>query len=121
MDNANTQFAVLGLRAAQNAGVPVPELVWAKSLNHWTLDQVKDGGWPYRHANDANQGSSRSMSAAGMYCTLVAKASLKRKDPATLMGDEPIKRVMALFAKHYPVPEARRDRSPGHVGSVYYD
>jgi hypothetical protein len=122
MDNSNTQFAVLGLRAAQNAGVPAPEAAWAKSLNHWAADQVKDGGWPYRRdPADANQGGSRSMSAAGMYCTLVAKATLKRKAPETLVGDDSIKKVLGLLTKHYPVPEPRRDRAGGHVGSVYYD
>jgi hypothetical protein len=122
MDNSNTQFAVLGLRAAQNAGVPAPEAVWAKSLNHWTGDQVKDGGWPYRRdPADANQGGSRSMSAAGMYCTLVSKATLKRKAPEMLVGDDSIKKVLGLLTKHYPVPEPRRDRPGGHAGSVYYD
>lgn len=122
MDNSNTQFALLGMRASQNAGVPVPEASWAKSLNHWAADQVKDGGWPYRRdRDDPNQGGSRSMSAAGMYCTLVAKATLKRKDPQILANDEPIKKVVALFSKQYPVPEARRDRPGGHVHSVYYD
>jgi hypothetical protein len=122
MDNSNTQFAVLGLRAAQNAGVPAPEAAWAKSLNHWAGDQVKDGGWPYRRdPADANQGGSRSMSAAGMYCTLVAKATLKRKAPETLVGDDSIKKVLALFTKQYPVPDPRRDRPGGHGGSIYYD
>src|SRR6185436_12075222 len=48
MDNSNTQFAVLGLRAAMNAGVQVPVVSWVRSLNHWMADQNKDGSWPYR-------------------------------------------------------------------------
>ena len=56
-----------------------------------------------------------------MYCTLVAKATLKRKAPETLVGDESIKKVLGLFAKQYPVPEPRRDRAGGHVHSPYYD
>ncbi len=122
MDNSNTQFALLGMRASQNAGIPVPEAAWAKSLNHWHADQLKDGGWPYRRApDDPNQGHTRSMSAAGMYCTLVAKATLRRKAPETLLGDEPIKKVVGLFTKQYPIPDAKRERPGGHVHSIYYD
>jgi hypothetical protein len=122
MDNSNTQFAVLGLRAAQNAGVPIPERVWAKSLNHWVLDQNKDGSWPYRKdKTNPNAGGSRSMSAAGLYCSLVAKASLKRKDPVLLTGEEPFKKGLEHVKKDYPVPELAHDRSPGHVHSPYYD
>ncbi|HLY09931.1 MAG TPA: HEAT repeat domain-containing protein, partial [Planctomycetota bacterium] len=88
MDNSNTQFAVLGLRAAQNAGVPAPSAAWVRSLNHWNNDQNKDGSWPYRRdKNNANPGGTRSMTAAGLYCSLVAKATLKRKAPETLVSE----------------------------------
>lgn len=122
MDNSNTQFAVLGLRAAQNAGVPVPPVTWARSLNHWAADQDKDGSWPYRkEKNNPNQGGTRSMTSAGLYCSLVAKASLRRKDPATLTTEEPFKKGFEYFRKNYPVYEVVRDRSPGHIHSPYYD
>jgi hypothetical protein len=122
MDNSNTQFAVLGLRAAQNAGVPAPVVTWARSLNHWVVDQNKDGSWPYRkEKNNVNQAGSRSMTAAGLYCSLVAKASLKRKDPVTLVAEDPFKKGLEHFKKNYPVPALARDRSPGHVFSPYYD
>ena len=61
------------------------------------------------------------MSAAGMYCELVSRATLKRKAPETLVAEEPIRKVLGLFAKQYPVPPPRREREGGHVHSVYYD
>jgi hypothetical protein len=122
MDNSNSQFAVLGLRAAANAGIPIPDRAWARSLAHWLNDQTKDGGWPYRKEKDnAAQGGTRSMSAAGLYCTLVSNASLRRKDPVSLLNDAAVKRGFDWHQKHYPVPEPRRDRPSGHVHSVYYD
>ncbi len=122
MDNSNTQFAVLGLRAAQNAGVPVPDRAWAKSHAHWLHDQVKDGAWPYRKDKDnPNQGGTRSMTAAGLYCTLVSSASLRKKDPVTLVGEPAFKRGLEYFKRSYPVPEPRRERGGGHVHSIYYD
>jgi len=122
MDNSNTQFAVLGLRAAQNAGVPAPPVVWLRSLNHWTGDQNKDGSWPYkRDKNNPNPGGSRSMTAAGLYCSLVAKATLKRKDPVLLAAEDPFKKGLEYFKKNIPLPEFGRARQPGHVFSSYYE
>lgn len=122
MDNSNHQFASLGLRSAANAGVPIPGAVWVRSMNHWQFDQNKDGSWPYRRdKKNPNPGGTRSMTAAGLYGSLVAKASLRRKPAELLALEEPFKKGLAHFAKHYPVPEARRDRSGGHVHSPYYD
>lgn len=122
MDNSNTQFAVLGLRAVQNAGVPIPVVTWVRALNHWVADQNRDGSWPYRREkNNPNPGGTRSMTAAGLYCSLVAKATLRRKDPVILAGEEPFKRGLDHFKKNYPVYDLARDRSPGHVHSPYYD
>lgn len=122
MDNSNTQFAVLGLRAAQNAGVPTPPAVWLRSMNHWTADQNKDGSWPYkRDKNNPNPGGSRSMTAAGLYCSLVAKATLKRKDPVLLAAEDPFKKGLEYFKKNSPLYDFGRTRHPGHVQSPYYD
>jgi hypothetical protein len=122
MDNSNTQFAVLGLRAAMNAGVQVPVVAWVRSLNHWTADQNKDGSWPYRKDKaNPNAGGTRSMTAAGLYCSLVAKATLRRKDPVTLSGEDPFKKGLEHFKKNYPVYEFGRALAGGHVHSPYYD
>lgn len=122
MDNSNTQFAVLGLRAAMNAGVPVPPVTWIRSLNHWAADQNKDGSWPYRKdKKNPNAGGTRSMTAAGLYCSLVAKATLKRKDPVTLAGEDPFKKGLEHFKKSYPVYDFGRTLAGGHVHSPYYD
>ncbi|HEV3026233.1 MAG TPA: prenyltransferase/squalene oxidase repeat-containing protein, partial [Planctomycetota bacterium] len=122
MDNSNTQFAVLGLRAAQNAGVPAPPASWVRSLNHWNGDQNKDGSWPYRRdKNNPNPGGSRSMTAAGLYCSLVAKATLRRKPPELLAAEDPFKKGLDYFKKNNPVYDFGRTRHPGHVQSPYYD
>ncbi len=122
MDNSNTQFAVLGLRAAQNAGVPTPPAVWLRSLNHWMGDQNKDGSWPYkRDKNNPNPGGTRSMTAAGLYCSLVAKATLKRKDPVLLAAEDPFKKGLEYFKKNNPLYDFGRARVGGHVHSPYYD
>ena len=61
-DNSNTQFALLGLHEAANAGVPVPKTIWTRSLKHFSKTQNRDGGWGYR----GGQGSYGSMTTAGV-------------------------------------------------------
>ena len=46
-DNSNTQFALLGLFAASEVGVPVDPGVWALSHDYWVRSQKLDGSWSY--------------------------------------------------------------------------
>ena len=46
-DNSNTQYALLGLNAASEAGVPVKPEVWALSRRYWERSQKPNGGWAY--------------------------------------------------------------------------
>ena len=61
-DNSNTQFALLGLHEAANAGVPVPRETWLRSARHFRNTQDSGGGWGYR---GRAQGYG-SMTAAGL-------------------------------------------------------
>jgi prenyltransferase beta subunit len=47
IDNSNTQFALLGLRAARLLGLEVPEKVWLEALDGLSLFRGKDGGFSY--------------------------------------------------------------------------
>lgn len=60
-DNSNTQYALLGLHAASEAGVKVKPEVWALSRKYWEDAQREDGGWGYHDR-------SRSESTASMTC-----------------------------------------------------
>ena len=61
-DNSNTQYALLGLNAASEAGLTVRPEVWALSRTYFELSQNRDGGWGYtpRHKQ-----STASMTCAG--------------------------------------------------------
>lgn len=63
-DNSNSQFAVLGVWMASEAGANVPgaEQYWQLIQDHWLREQRDDGGWGYKD----DQTSSGSMSAAGL-------------------------------------------------------
>jgi hypothetical protein len=72
-DNSNTQYALLGLNAAAEAGVPIPNDVWQTSRLHWLACQQPDGGWAYR--SGAPQ-SSASMTTAGISSLIIAGSRL---------------------------------------------
>ena len=63
-DNSTTQFALLGLKAAKDAGIDVPQTVFDKSAKHFLWYQNKDGSWAYRVAK--KQKGKDSMTAAGL-------------------------------------------------------
>jgi Domain of unknown function (DUF4159) len=67
-DSSNTQYALLGLNAASEAGVPVKPEVWELSRAYFELFQNRDGGWGYtpRHKQ-----SSASMTCAGISSLII--------------------------------------------------
>jgi hypothetical protein len=68
-DNSNTQYAVLGLRAAARAGVRIKRKTWERVWHHLITTRCPDGGYSYTVQN-ATRGSS-SMTAAGVSCLLI--------------------------------------------------
>lgn len=92
-DLSNTQFAVLGLRAAANGGAKIQKGIWEKALALFEKIQGSDGGWPY-----SGSGSSYTMSAAGMMGWLVCKLSLDAKSkPETLLRESRMERGLKYF------------------------
>ena len=61
-DHSNSQFALLGLHAAAEAGVRVPKPVWDRARMRVLDTQNRDGGWSYRGGG----GSYGSMTAANV-------------------------------------------------------
>jgi hypothetical protein len=90
-DNSCTQFALLGLRAAQNISnyksgfnINIPKSVWEKALAYLISDQSTDGGWSYT----GPQGSYGSMTAAGICGLIMCLSSLdtNRNTPELING-----------------------------------
>jgi hypothetical protein len=73
-DNSNTQYALLGLNAASEAGIPVRPEVWTLARRYWEECQHGDGGWAY--TPDANSPASASMTCAGISSLIIT--GLKR-------------------------------------------
>lgn len=72
-DNSNTQFAMLGLWAARQAGVEVPEAAWKEIRDFYLRTQQKEGSWGYRPYVDP---ASMTMTTAGLGGLLISAMEL---------------------------------------------
>ena len=72
-DRSNGQFAILGLRDAANAGVPISRRVWENVRKQWERGQNTDGGWGYT----PSQKSTGSMTMAGLASVAIARQMLR--------------------------------------------
>ncbi len=68
-DNSNTQYALLGLYAASEVGVPVRPEVWTLARQFWENTQHRDGGWSY--TADPKSPASGSMTCAGISSLII--------------------------------------------------
>lgn len=77
-DHSNAQFAVLGLREAAFAGIPVNRVTWENIARHWVASQQGDGGWGY--SGLPGESSRGSMTVAGIATLNIVKTMLREDD-----------------------------------------
>lgn len=119
-DFSNTQFAVLGLRAAANAGSKVPRIAWERALALYEKHQSsKDKGWPYvgRDPNakvSYEPSSSHAMTAAGAYGWMICKSSLEERiSPEDLGQKDRVQNALEYLTKNWKIDAAG-------LGDPYY-
>jgi hypothetical protein len=71
-DNSNSQYALLGLNAASEAGYAVRPEVWLRARRYWETTQNNDGSWGYHPSS----GATGSMTCAGISSLIIT--GLKR-------------------------------------------
>ncbi len=64
-DYSNTQYALLGLRAAKDCGIPIDPKVWFKALNHALSFQAEDGPKVMRTIRASGKGQKDYVFDAG--------------------------------------------------------
>jgi len=79
-DVSRTEFACLGLRAAERLGERVPERVWTRVERYLVSRQDADGGWGYREGGPA----TGSMTAGA--CAALVAAGIDAADRPGLRG-----------------------------------
>jgi hypothetical protein len=84
-DNSNTHYALVGLNAAREVGVPVKPEVWALARRYWEEYQHNDGGWAY--TSDPAKRVSSSMTCAGI-SSLIITGQNRLQGEESLAGDQ---------------------------------
>jgi hypothetical protein len=83
-DNSNSQFALLGLYEAEQAGVEIDPQVWQRALEYWLRCQHDDGAWSYDVGR--LQRATGSMTCAGIAALVIASGQLHEGD-ARIVGE----------------------------------
>lgn len=92
-DQSNTQFAILGLREAVEAGATVSRQTWELARDYWERNQNADGGWGYNVGgltNVRDKAPSRgSMTVAGVASLSITQQMLKSDEGVAADGTPP--------------------------------
>jgi hypothetical protein len=77
-DGSNSQYAMLALWHARQAGIPIDRKVWEEIRDYYTRTQNQDGYWIYSlgDAPDELKGPSGTMTVAGLCAVLIAGMEL---------------------------------------------
>ena len=123
-DNSNTQYALLGLNAASEAGIPVRPEVWALSRAYFEYFQNRDGGWGY---TPQQKQSTASMTCAGISSLIICGSrrfqSLEYLQGETIRDcgegafDPFLNRGIDWLANHFDV---RQNLGHGQQYKLYY-
>jgi hypothetical protein len=85
-DNSNSQYGALGVWAALEAGVEVPNSFWMAVQKHWLSCQLPDGEWAYTGYGDMGR---LSMTVAGITTLLVTEDQLDARLVVNQLGHPP--------------------------------
>ncbi len=88
-DQSNSQFAILGLREAVEAGYRADRLTWERARDYWELNQNHDGGWGYSPAGTGNAPSRGSMTVAGVASLAITQQMLQSDSGVAPDGTPP--------------------------------
>ena len=109
-DRSNSQYAVLALRDAVHAGVPVSINTWKLIKQYWGTQQSADGGWGYQSKVGASRGS---MTVAGIATMVIVNSMLGDELEINPDGtpnccvnkddDESIERAIRWMSNHFSV------------------
>lgn len=124
-DYSNSQYGVLGVWAAADAGLEVPPAYWRSVEAAWLRGQQNDGGWGYRP--NQSTASYASMTAAAVATLFITNDYLHTQDYQDLTKDfrnEPLENGLKWLATNfapddnsgYDLSRLRQRRAGGGFG-----
>jgi len=116
-DHSCTQYALLGLRAADDSGVTIPLKTWKLIEVYLITTQMGDGGWSYT-ARGKSYGSMSAASLGGLYI-----CGMKMHERSTKCGEYEqnlrIAKGLNWLASHFSV-EQNPGRGASHASYYRY-
>jgi hypothetical protein len=100
VDNSNTEYAVLALHAASQAGARIPEQAWKDIRARYLRMQNPDGGWPYPPSFPEK--STLSMTCAGLCTLLITAKELRLKDDEDLRH---VRKAVDYLTRHFDLAQ----------------
>ena len=106
-DASNTQFAILALSEADQAGADVPDDVWRKADRHLRSAQLPGGGWGYVYHDPDPAEAYGSITAAVIASLHLCHERLSGREPAETTADRLaiLERGIEWLAQHYSLKE----------------
>jgi hypothetical protein len=101
-DNSNSNYALMGLAAIEDADVPgveIPQSYWKNYDAYWRTNQNADGGWGY--APNDRPTSQATMTAAGMASLLLLRQHVVSETLAAPKPDKALDSAMVSLGKQY--------------------
>lgn len=126
-DNSNSQFALLGLHEAEQAGVSVDAATWQRALDYWLSCQRPDGAWGYYKTVEDQPPAppTGSMTCAGIGALVISQGRLGAGDARVEGGairccceqtdDDPVKRGLEWMGSKFTV---NANPSPAGFGGI---
>jgi hypothetical protein len=112
-DHSASNYGVLGIWAAAQMNLELPNEIWAVMDTAWRRNQMPDGGWCYVNGSDNGEWrkSTLSMTTAGVATLFITQDYLYADRGIKCIGnihDENIDRGMAWMAKNFNEYKTRR-------------
>src|SRR6202042_921364 len=74
--HSRSQYGVLGMAAARQMGIDVPDAYWKTIETCWSDHQAADGGWSYKKTASEQYPESVGMTTAGAASLFLAADAL---------------------------------------------
>lgn len=80
-DSSISQYAVLGMWEAENAGIDIPPSAWDRAAGWYLSVQDSAGGWNYHRDEGSRYTDTVAMTAAGVGSLLICQRQMERHRP----------------------------------------
>jgi hypothetical protein len=93
--HSRSQYAVLGMWAAEQSGIEVPDAYWKMIEDAWIRNQDKSGGWRYMNPADTKIPVTPGMTTVGVASLMITQEYLRSSEGIACRGNQTSKPIEA--------------------------